>query len=130
MVCKKEMGKIRETLNQIGMSKSFKCLLVGTIAEYIGAICNLLVVNLNGGMPIEGSPKEFVAVVGTSLNKTYVELTEATKLPYLADIIPWGSSNLVSLGDIFMGMGFIVVVGSLSVYLYSFLNNLKGGKVT
>ena len=71
----------------------------------IGILMNFTVIALNGGMPVM---EEAVHLAGGSgelvLNAKHVLLTDTTRLPFLADIIPLPGS-VISMGDVFLAIG-------------------------
>jgi len=71
----------------------------------IGILMNFTVIALNGGMPV--LPEAVVLAGGSPdlvLGAKHVVLDEATRLPFLADIIPL-PRNVISLGDVFLAIG-------------------------
>lgn len=71
----------------------------------LGILMNFTVIALNGGMPVL---PEAVELAGGSpdlvVGAKHVVLDDATRLPFLADIIPLPRS-VVSLGDVFLAIG-------------------------
>jgi hypothetical protein len=71
---------------------------------------NFSVIAINGGMPVL---LEAVQVAGGSgipdLGARHVLMTEATRLPFLADVIPL-PANVISMGDVFLAIGIGVFV--------------------
>jgi hypothetical protein len=70
-----------------------------------GAAMNLLVVTLNGGMPVDQAA---VAAAGARMptDRLHVVLTDATILPLLADRIPMSIFvNVYSVGDVALALG-------------------------
>jgi hypothetical protein len=76
----------------------------------IGILMNFSVIAVNGGMPVL---LEAVQVAGGSgipdLGARHVLMTEATRLPFLADVIPL-PANVISMGDVFLAIGIGVFV--------------------
>lgn len=76
----------------------------------IGILMNFTVIALNGGMPVM---LEAVQVAGGTgipdLGARYVLMTEATRLPFLADVIPL-PANVISMGDVFLAIGIGIFV--------------------
>jgi hypothetical protein len=75
----------------------------------IGVLMNFTVIAVNGGMPVL---PEAAAIAGGEagdlvLSAKHVLLTDATHLPFLADIIPLPGA-VVSLGDVFLAIGVAV----------------------
>lgn len=70
-----------------------------------GATLNLIVVAANGGMPVDGGA---LLVAGAAMppDRLHVELTPATRLPQLADVIPAPIFRSVySFGDVLLALG-------------------------
>ncbi len=71
----------------------------------IGILMNFTVIAANGGMPVL---MEAIEVAGGStesvLNGKHVLLDDATRLPFLGDVIPL-PRNVISLGDVFLAIG-------------------------
>lgn len=71
----------------------------------LGILMNFTVIALNGGMPVL---LEAAGIAGNTgdllLDAKHVLLTDATRLPFLADVIPLPSAVL-SLGDVFLAIG-------------------------
>jgi len=71
----------------------------------IGILMNFTVIALNSGMPVM---LEAIRLAGGStdmaLGAKYVILSEATRLAFLADVIPL-PKNVISLGDVFLAIG-------------------------
>ncbi|MGI9667793.1 MAG: DUF5317 domain-containing protein [Acidimicrobiia bacterium] len=71
----------------------------------LGILMNFTVILLNGGMPVL---EEAAIIAGETgelvLDAKHVLLTEDTRLPFLADIIPLPKAVL-SLGDVFLAIG-------------------------
>lgn len=77
----------------------------GMVLVACGAALNLLVVSLNGGMPLDPGTVA-AAGAGTPRSALYVPLTERTVLPLLADWIPIGVYRSVySPGDFLLAAG-------------------------
>lgn len=78
----------------------------------LGAALNLLVVGLNGGMPVDPAAVE-VAAARMPVGRLHVPLTAATVLPVLADRIPMAVfANVYSVGDVALAAGgFMVPLG-------------------
>lgn len=78
----------------------------------LGAALNLLVVGLNGGMPVDPAAVE-VAGARMPVDRLHLPLTAATALPVLADRIPMAVfANVYSVGDFALAAGgFMVPLG-------------------
>ena len=71
----------------------------------IGILMNFTVIALNGGMPVLPAAVEIAGGSETlTLGAKHVLLDDATRLPFLADIVPLPGS-VVSLGDVFLAIG-------------------------
>lgn len=74
----------------------------------VGILMNFTVISLNGGMPVLAEAALIAGEAGELvLDAKHVLLTEATMLPFLADIIPLPGAVL-SLGDVFLAIGVAV----------------------
>ncbi len=71
----------------------------------IGILMNFIVIGLNGGMPVLAAS---VDIAGGNpdavLSGKHVVLDNATRLPFLGDIIPLPGS-VISMGDVFLAIG-------------------------
>lgn len=76
----------------------------------IGLLMNFIVISLNNGMPVL---PEAIRLAGGSTDVVFgakhVVLDEATRLPFLADVIPLPGS-VISLGDVFLAVGLGVFI--------------------
>ena len=71
----------------------------------IGILMNFTVIALNGGMPVMAEAVHLAGGTGELvLDAKHVLLTDTTRLPFLADIIPLPGS-VISLGDVFLAIG-------------------------
>ena len=74
----------------------------------IGILMNFTVIALNGGMPVLPEAAVIAGETGELvLDAKHVLLTDDTRLPFLADIIPLPGA-VVSLGDVFLAIGVAV----------------------
>jgi hypothetical protein len=78
----------------------------------IGVLLNFTVIVLNGGMPVMSEAavvaSGFSPVPQLSESYKHIPLDEATRLPFLADVIPMrlvGRGTVISLGDVFLAVG-------------------------
>lgn len=81
----------------------------GVVLVAIGSTLNLVVVVLNGGMPVDAAA---VALVGGTMpsDALHVALGDSARLAWLADVIPVGFFRAVySLGDVCIAAGGFVV---------------------
>lgn len=77
--------------------------MVGVWLLVLGLILNLVVVLLNGAMPVAAS--------GHDVQGFYSELDASTHLRVLADVLPSpGGSHLLSVGDILLLTGLVVFI--------------------
>lgn len=82
--------------------------LTGIWIAGLGILMNFTVILLNGGMPVLAEAAELAGNTGELVvDGKHVLLTEATRLPFLADIIPLPRAVL-SLGDVFLAIGVAV----------------------
>ena len=76
----------------------------------IGLLMNFIVISLNNGMPVL---EESIRLAGGGVDIVYgakhVVLDEASRLPFLADVIPLPGS-VISLGDVFLAVGLGVFI--------------------
>ena len=71
----------------------------------LGILMNFTVILLNGGMPVLEEAAIIAGETGElQLDAKHVLLTDETRLPFLADIIPLPGAVL-SLGDVFLAIG-------------------------
>lgn len=112
------MSKIRAELNLFRNSHYFKWFAMALVVLYAGILCNLLVVRLNGGMPIVGFEGDSGAYFVTALNKVYVPFSEFTRLAFLGDTMVFGD-YAVSIGDTLMFVGSCAIIIILSTYMVS-----------
>lgn len=79
--------------------------LTGIWIAGMGILMNFTVISLNGGMPVLAEAAQIAGSGGNLvLDAKHVLLTESTRLPFLADIIPLPGAVL-SLGDVFLVIG-------------------------
>lgn len=70
-----------------------------------GILLNLLVISMNGGMPISAEAAS-VAGLEVSNDGLHIPLTDSTRLPVLADVLPLGIfKNVYSVGDVLLAIG-------------------------
>ncbi len=76
----------------------------------VGLLMNFIVISLNDGMPVL---EEAIRLAGGSpdvvFDAKHVALNDATRLPFLADVIPMPGS-VISLGDVFLAVGLGVFI--------------------
>lgn len=79
--------------------------LTGLWIAGLGVLMNFTVIALNGGMPVLEEAARLAGETGELiLDSKHVLLTEETRLPFMADIIPLPNAVL-SLGDVFLAIG-------------------------
>lgn len=89
----------------VGMVAAANVRHAGAALIALGTFSNVIAILLNSGMPYDPS---IAAAVGTAIpsDRLHVVLTADTRLPFLADIIPFGLGRSVySIGDLFIGFG-------------------------
>ncbi len=86
----------------------------GVLLAMVGIALNLMVISLNGGMPVDEAAAQ-AAGVEVRDDGLHVPLTGATVLSFLADTVPAPLfRNVYSLGDILLaGGGFWIMFGLL-----------------
>lgn len=92
----------------------------------LGLLCNALVIFANGGhMPVSSEAlykvglESYIPKLQQQYDAVHTLLTDATKLWFLADVIPvriLGYANVISLGDVYLmvGIAFTIVGGALA----------------
>jgi Family of unknown function (DUF5317) len=79
--------------------------LTGIWIAGLGILMNFTVIILNGGMPVLAEAARLAGESGDLvLDAKHVLLTDSTRVPFLADIIPLPRAVL-SLGDVFLAIG-------------------------
>jgi hypothetical protein len=93
----------------------------------IGILMNLLVIGLNGGMPVLDAAVEIAGgSPDLALSAKHVWLNGTTRLPFLADIIPLPGA-VISLGDVFLAIGLgVFVEDQLQQPVRLFRHRVKG----
>ncbi|TMK18503.1 MAG: hypothetical protein E6G68_07120 [Actinobacteria bacterium] len=97
--------------------------LPGMALVAIGALCNLLVISSNGGMPVSlraldkaGIGNPFTGAGAADVKGAHHILRPGTHLRFLADVIPITvTANVVSVGDIVIWAGLLLLVAELMV---------------
>jgi hypothetical protein len=97
--------------------------LPGMTLVAIGALCNLLVISANGGMPVSlraldraGLGNPFTGPGAADVKGAHHVLRPGTHLRFLADVIPITvTANVVSVGDIVIWAGLLLLVAELMV---------------
>lgn len=93
---------------------------IGIWAIWLGALCNMLVMSLNGGkMPVSieavKRAKLPIDLVVSETRHKMVDISGSTRLPFLADIIvPPGflglGMKIVSIGDMIVAVGLFILM--------------------
>jgi uncharacterized protein DUF5317 len=86
-----------------------------------GALCNLVVISVNGGMPVSteaiaraGLDNPFTP--GAATKGAHHALTNGDSLRFLADVIPVRvMANVISVGDILIWAGLLLLIAQLMV---------------
>jgi hypothetical protein len=79
--------------------------LPGALLISVGAVLNVLVTGLNGGMPVDPAALASSGKAGPS-DTLHVVLDEHTRLPYLADVLLVPVvNNIYSVGDVVLAIG-------------------------
>ncbi len=82
--------------------------LTGIWIAGVGILMNFTVIAINGGMPVLAEAARIAGETGELvLDSKHVLLTDATRLPFLADVLPLPRAVL-SLGDVFLAIGVAV----------------------
>ena len=82
--------------------------LTGIWIAGVGILMNFTVIAINGGMPVLAEAARIAGETGELvLDSKHVLLTDATRLPFLADVLPLPGAVL-SLGDVFLAIGVAV----------------------
>jgi hypothetical protein len=89
----------------------------------IGALCNFLVISVNGGMPVSrdairraGLDDVFAGPGVSTVKGAHHALTSGDRLRFLADVIPIRvTANVVSVGDIVIWAGLLLLLAELMV---------------
>ena len=80
--------------------------LPGMALAAIGMSLNVLVIAANGAMPVSASAAGEAELGATELGVKHELLTDSTRLPWLADVIPIpGLATLISVGDVVLAIG-------------------------
>jgi Family of unknown function (DUF5317) len=76
----------------------------------LGLFMNFLVIAANGGMPVLPEAVELAGGTLTfPLDAKHVVVDTATRLPFLADLLPL-PGNVISIGDVFFAIGLGVLI--------------------
>jgi len=80
--------------------------LPGAFAIAAGSALNAAIVALNGGMPVDPHAAETASMTLFAGDRLHVPLTDATVLPFLADVIPIPIvRGVYSVGDVVIAAG-------------------------
>jgi hypothetical protein len=84
-----------------------------------GALCNLIVISVNGGMPVSLTAIERAGLddpFGSGAKGAHHALTSSDHLRFLADVIPVRvMANVISVGDILIWAGLLLLIAQLMV---------------
>ena len=100
-------------------------ILPGMTLIALGALCNLVVISANGGMPVSldalqraGLGNPFTGPGANALKGAHHALTDSSRLRFLADVMPITvTANVVSIGDIIIWAGLLLLVQQLMIGL-------------
>lgn len=80
--------------------------LPGALAIAVGTGLNVAVIALNGGMPVDADVARDADALAFAGDRLHIALTAETRLPFLADIMPFRIfRNVYSLGDLVIAAG-------------------------
>ena len=85
--------------------------LPGMLFAAAGMLLNVIVITANGGMPVSEHAAEIAQMPLTEVGIKHELLTDQTRLPWIADVIPVPVIHrVISAGDIFLmsGIAFLV----------------------
>lgn len=92
--------------------------LPGTVLIALGLVLNAVVIAANGAMPV--APEALAALgaePGVTPTGKHTLLTEETRLPWLADILPLPPlRSVISVGDIVLAAGLLPLTHALMTY--------------
>jgi hypothetical protein len=93
--------------------------LPGTVLVAVGLLLNAVVIAANGAMPVSA---EALAALGAEPGATptgkHTLMTDETRLPWLADILPLPPlRSIISVGDIVLAAGLIPLVHALMTHV-------------
>ena len=95
---------------------------LGFMVATIGILLNLVVISINGGMPVSASGfnESEIFRLESEIDGVHILLGGATRLPWLADIIPIPLPSplggLASIGDVVLGVGMFIIIQMNMVY--------------
>jgi len=96
---------------------------LGFMVATVGILLNLLVITVNGGMPVSsaGFNESEVFHLESRIDGVHTLLDGATRLPWLADVIqvplPSPFGGLASIGDVILGVGMFIIIQMNMVYI-------------
>lgn len=90
----------------------------GMVLIGLGLLLNAVVIGANGAMPVSQQAIDALGIGDVTVHPGKHELmTEATRLPWLADILPLPPlRTIISVGDIVLAAGLIPLVHHLMTY--------------
>jgi hypothetical protein len=85
--------------------------LPGMLLAAGGMLLNVIVITANGGMPVSEQAAEIAQMPLTEVGIKHELLTDQTRLPWIADVIPVPVFHrVISVGDIFLMSGIALLV--------------------
>ena len=85
--------------------------LPGMLLAAAGMLLNVIVITANGGMPVSEQAAEIARMPITEIGIKHELLTDQTRLPWIADVIPVPVIHrVISVGDIFLMSGIALLV--------------------
>lgn len=85
--------------------------LPGLLLAAAGMLLNVIVITANGGMPVSEQAAEIAQMPITEIGIKHELLTDQTRLPWIADVIPVPVVHrVISAGDIFLMSGIALLV--------------------
>ena len=93
-------------IGAVGLVAAINYRLPGALAIAVGTGLNVVVIALNGGMPVDAAVARDADALAFASDRLHIALTADTRLPFLADIIPLRIfRNVYSLGDLVIAAG-------------------------
>jgi hypothetical protein len=93
--------------------------LPGAVIAAVGLGLNVLVISVNGAMPVSLHAARIAGISFSSFDNLGIKheiLTSATKLPWIADILPVPhTQKIFSVGDVFLAAGLAVLAYSCAL---------------
>ncbi len=80
----------------------------------LGALSNLVVISANSGMPVSREALDRAGLGSGDLRGAHHVLTDASRLRFLADVIPISvTANVISVGDMLIWAGLLLLIQQL-----------------